>query len=244
MSRRTRRRLYVVGLAALLGAGSPAWGPPLLRSLPAFQVERVEVTGCRYVAPDEVVRRADLPPDASVWDDPTEWARRVREHPMVRGVTVQRSGWNALEFAVEEVEPAALVPTSTLRPVDASGRLLPLDPAEHALDLPVISAPVRVEGGAARGEAVERLLGVLRRLRGYDPGFVARVSELRVMEDGSVEVRLVEGSPVRQVLLPAGRPVEALRRVELALGEHRGRVRTADARFRGQVVLDRAGGAT
>lgn len=240
MSRRTRRRLYVVAFAALVGAGSPLWGPPLLRSLPAFRVERVEVVGTRHVPPDEVVRRADLAPRASVWDDPEKWTLRVEEHPLVRDVRVRRLGWSRLEFEVEEVEPVALVPTPTLRPVDERGRLLPLDAARQSLDLPVLPGPVEVDSGRIRGERVEDALAAVVALRRYDPGFVAQVSDLRVLPRRALEVRMVEAAPADRILLPASRLVPALRRVEVALGERGGSVGTVDARYRGQVVL-RAG---
>ena len=52
MTRQLRRRLVVVGVAAALGAASPAWGPRVLRTVPAFYVSGVEVTGARFVDAD------------------------------------------------------------------------------------------------------------------------------------------------------------------------------------------------
>lgn len=243
MTRRTRRRVYVVALAALVGAGSPVWGPPLLRSLPTFRVERVEVVGTRYLAPGVVARRADLPPDASVWDEPDRWRRRVESHPLVERARIRRSGLRTLEISVEEVEPVALAATPTLRPVSAGGLVLPLDPAEHGLDLPVLYAEIRAGVGERLEEDSARtLLRVLTRLRREEPGFAGRISTLRRLRGGGVEVRMVEGTHVRTVLLPADEPVRALRRVELALGEHDGEVATADARYRRQAVLEVNGG--
>lgn len=270
MTRRTRRRVYVVVLAALIGAGSPLWAPPLLQALPAFRVERVEVVGTRYLAPDEVAARADVPSDASVWDEPERWRRRVEAHPLVERARVRRSGFHTLEISVEEVEPVALAATSgTLRPVSGDGVLLPLDPARHGLDLPILlpggsagEAPGQEgaaagpdgEGGSSRGANesidVDRLQGaggrtlvrLLSRLREEEPDFVANISSLRVLAGGGIEVSMVEATHVGTVLLPSEDPARALRRVELALGEQEGAVARADARFRSQVVLERAGG--
>lgn len=227
----------MAGMAAVIGAGSPLWGPPLLRSLPAFQVERMEVVGTRYVAPDEVVERADVPAEASVWDDPGAWIRRVEAHPLVERVRVRRTGWHGLEFTVEEIEPVAFVATPSLRPVDGTGRLLPLDPARHDMDLPIVAAGAEVEGERVQGESALLLLEVLTRLEAYDPGFVANVSHLRPLDGGGVLVRMSDRTHADRILLPAADPVSALRRIELVLGEQGRRVATADARFRGQVVV-------
>lgn len=258
----------MVVLAALIGAGSPMWAPPLLQTLPTFRVERVEVVGTRFLAPDEVAARADVPGDASVWDEPDRWRQRVEEHPLVERARVRRSGFHTLEITVEEVEPVALAAASgTLRPVSADGVVLPLDPARHGLDLPILllggSAATSGTGDGADGsggggpdtgdgegidvdhlEGVEArtLVRVLSRLRDEEPGFVAKISSLRVLEDGGIEVSMVEATHAGTVLLPPEEPARALRRVELALGEQEGAVARADARFRNQVVLERAGG--
>lgn len=238
MSPRTRRRVYVVAVAAALGATVPLWGPPALARLPVFTVEEVGVVGTRYVPPDEVVRRAEVEPDASVWDDPGAWERRVEAHPLVREAAVSRAGFRRLEIQVREVEPVALVPGSGLVPVDAEGRALPLDPAEVDLDLPLLPGG-RVEEGEVAEDGGRDLLRVLVALRRHEPDFVRRVSSVARGEHGSVRVRLTEGQACELILLPRERPVEAFRRVESALGRHGDAdgVRAADARFDGQVVL-------
>lgn len=238
MTPRTRRRVYVMGVAALLGAAAPVWAPPVLAGLPFFAVEEVGVVGSRYVPPDEVVRRADVEPEASVWDDPDAWEARVRGHPLVREATVSRAGFDRLEIQVREVEPVALVPGSGLVPVDAEGRALPLDPTDVDLDLPVLPGG-RVEEGEIAEDAGRGLLRVLVALRRAEPDFVRNVSSVVRGEHGTVRVRLTEGQACEVVLLPPDRPVEAFRRVESALGRHEGpaSVEAADARFEGQVVL-------
>lgn len=254
MTRRTRRRVYVIALAALIGAGSPVWAPPLLRVMPAFRVEQVEVVGTRFLAPGQVAERADVPADASVWDEPDRWRSRVESHPLVERARVRRSGFHTLEITVEEVEPLALVASTgdggPLRPVSASGRLLPLDPAEHGLDLPILlvdgkggeRAAATSPGGRLEGPDARTMVRVLAELQRENPGFVGKISSLHTLAGGGVRARMVESTHARSVILPPEDPVRALRRVELALGEEGGPVRAADARFRGQVVVDRAGG--
>lgn len=247
MTRRTRRRIYAVGIAAAVGLGAPLWAPPLLSDVDLFRVEKVEVTGVRYVPPAEVLRRADVEEGASVWDDPSPWEARVREHPLVRDAEVLRAGIRRLEIRVREVEPVALVSTPELTPVDRRGRALPLDPARGGLDLPILAGEAAVEEGRVTGPEVRTLLEVLAALAEAEPGFVREASEFRLLPHGDVEVHMTGGRrTARRVLLPGDRPVRGLARIEMALGEHGGAgLAAADARFEGQVVLrkGRGGGA-
>lgn len=242
MNRRARRRLYVLAVAALAGVGAPTWAPPLLSGVPAFRVEEVEVVGARYVPPDEIARLAAVEEGASVWDDPGPWEARVREHPLVRDARIRRAGLHRVEIRVDEREPVALAAVPEVVPVSAEAAVLPLDPAESALDLPLVTGPGRVVEGRLRGGLAGELLEVLARLRRHDPGFVEQISELRPLRGGNVEILLRGGAPAGRILLPISDPLRALRRVELALARHgegrRGsRVAWADARFDGQVVL-------
>lgn len=245
MTRRTRRRLYAVAVAAVVGAGAPLWAPPLLSGVELFRVEKVEVTGVRYVPPGDVLRRADVEEGASVWDDPSPWEARVREHPLVREAEVLRTGIRHLEIRVQEVEPVALVSTPELTPVDARGRILPLDPARGGLDLPILEGDAEVEDGRVTGPDVVSLLEILVALDEAEPGFVREASEFRFLGHGGIEVFMTTGEgTARRILLPRERPVQGLARIEMALGEHGGtsELATADARFDGQVVLQRKGG--
>lgn len=245
MNRRTRRKAYVVAVAGLVGATAPLWAPPLLARVPAFRVQEVGVAGTRYVPAAEVMALADVDSTASVWDDPSAWERRVASHRLVREARVRRAGLHRLEIRVEEVEPVALVATPRLVPVDARGRALPLDPAEHELDLPVLAGAPRLEEGVVTGDTTRALLEVLGELRAAEPSFVAQASELAPAPGGAVVVHMVGSGACDRILLPREAPARALRRVEMALGEHadRGPVEEADARFEDQVVLRPEAGA-
>lgn len=239
MTRRTRRRLQVLLLAAALGGSAPVWAPPVLSRFSFFRVEEVGVVGTRYVAPAEVVERASVDSGASVWDDTGRWERRVAGHPLIRGARIRRAGLHRLEIHVREVEPVALVATPELVPVDRRGKVLPLDPVENRLDLPILGREARVEDGRVTSEDVLTLLGVLVRLRREEPGFVRQASQLTLLRGGDVRIYLSGSDPCEEILLPTTDPVESLRRVEMALSQHASEpaVRTADARFDGQVVL-------
>lgn len=232
--------------ASTLGAAAPLWAPPLLSTVPAFRVGRVEVMGARLLGEEEVRRLAALPPGASVWDDQGPVETRVAAHPLVEEARARRVGARTLRLRVREREPVALVATPRLVAVDREGRILPLAPARHALDLPILMPERRgselqaeLEGDRLTGAAERRLLELLARLGEHDPALVERISELRAVPGNGVELRLLEGSGAERLLLPLREPLDALRRVEAALAEA-ARTETpvtADARFRGMVVL-------
>lgn len=237
LTRRTRRRFFVLGVLAAAGALLPEWAPALLGSLPAFRVERVEVVGTRYVAPDEVVRLAAVDTAASVWDDPEPWEARLRTHPLIQEARVHRRGLRALEIRVVEDRPVALAATPTLVPVNAEGRALPLDPADVGLDLPLIVGRTSLEGGRVVGPEAPRLAALVGRLEEYDPGFTSLISQVDLLAGGDVEIRMLESAHCRRILLPGADPLLGLRRVEAALGAVGERAAVADARFAEQVVL-------
>lgn len=238
MNRRTRRRAYAVAVAAAIGLGAPWWGPPLLSGIDAFRVRSVTVTGARFVPESEVIGRADVPDTASVWDDPTGWEQRVEEDALVEEAEVVRTGMTGLEIRVREVEPVALVPTPELVPVDREGRLLPLDPARTGLDLPILDLEPSRGADRLEGADAGRLLDLLARLRAAEPGFVARASELRLLEGDGAEVFLTDGpAGCDRVRLPLERPLRALQRVGLVLSTRDSAVSMVDARFDGQVVV-------
>jgi len=238
MTRQTRRRLAVAGATAALGIGSPLWGPTVLRTVPAFRVSAIEVTGARFVAPDDVRDLAAIPPDASVWDDHAAAAARIESHPLIEEVHIRRKAFNRLTVEVLEVRPVALVATPVLEPVDGWGRVLPLDPAVHGLDLPILQGAV-VEANRVADEDSRRVLAVLARLDRLSGGFVQRVSEIRWSAGDSIELTLLEGSHAERIFLPLEGADIAFLRVEDAIAEcaDRGRVLSVDARFRSQVVV-------
>lgn len=238
MTRRIRRRLTVTGLSMVAGAASPLWGPPLLRTMPVFEVRDVAVSGSRFVDPDVVRTLAAIETDASVWDPPRDWEERVRAHPLVADAHIRRSGFRELTVELREVRPVAFVATPVLRPVDGDGTLVPIDPTRHALDLPILLG-AHIEGGRVHEEPSRRALSVVEQLQEVDSVFVGQVSEFQPAPGDVLVLRLLDGSHAERIILPLEESVQAFLRVEAALGEtqRRGSVLSADARFRGQVVI-------
>jgi cell division septal protein FtsQ len=245
VTRQTRRRLSVAVACALAGATTPLWGPRVLRSVPMFAVEAVEVRGARFVADADLRELAAIDPGASVWDDAAEWERRVESHPLVEEARLRRIGATRLALEVREVRPVALVATPLLVPVDAEGRALDLDPSRHALDLPILTA-AHIEGdpGRIREESARRALAALEEIRLVSPEFVLRISEIRSPDPESMELLLVEQSRIDRLLLPLDDAARAFRRATEAVraAESRTAVVAADARFSDRVVV-RTGGS-
>ena len=238
MTRRARRRLFVIGGSALVGATLPIWMPALFSSFPAFRVERVEVSGTVYVTPDEVVRLADVSPEASVWDDPAEWEARVAGHPMIIEARVRRNGMHGVEIRVVEERPVALVATPTLVAVNAEGRVLPLNPWERGVDLPIVRGEAELHADIVVSQAHRDIAGLLGRLGSYDAAFVDQISEIWWTDQGALEILMLPSAHAERIVLSAASPVQGLRRVELALNEAGDRrVELADARFEDRVVL-------
>lgn len=185
------RRLLVLMLTATAVAGAALGARrlrPALAGLEQFRVTAVELEGARYLTLEEAVEAAAVPPDASVWDDRTPWVEALRSHPLVSSARIRRRLPGTLVLVVEEREPVALVPTPTLEPVDVEGRVLPVDPLAHQMDLPLLRVDLRDL------PRVRLLTGELARLGSVDPAFLGGVSEVSADDGG--ELRAVWGVPM------------------------------------------------
>lgn len=233
----------VLALAVALAAAVSRI-PEALARVDAFRVRDLTLEGARFLTVEEVARTAEVPPDASVWDDSAPWEARLRRHPLVRDARIDRDLPETLVVRLEEVEPVALVPTPTLEPVDASGRLLPLDPARFHLDLPLIRPERSGEGSRPlTPDEVRGLARELGRLREVDPGFVARISQVGLTGRDHAEIELTDPR-VRLLFRPpltTRRLREGLRALSDAMGRRGpGAPRSVDLRYDDQVVVQLA----
>jgi cell division protein FtsQ len=228
-----RRRLRAAGivLTALALAASPWWGRAALSRLAFFRVRRVEIDGTRYVSPDEIVSRMRVDTTASVWDDVAPWEGRVRQHPSVRDVRIERRLPGTLVVKVTENLPVALVQAAGgLVPVDAAGKSLPVNPAAADVDLPVL---------ATRDLTALRVLG---EMRATAPALFARIGEVRRTARGELLFRFTDASPAafRDILASADVTAERLSDlvpVEQDLVRRQVRATEIDLRFRDQVIV-------
>jgi cell division septal protein FtsQ len=246
--------------------------PELLARVEAFRVDRVAVEGTRYLTEAEVEAALALSADASVWDDPAALETRVRENPLVRSAKVGRRFPSTLVVRVEEREPVALVANPTLEPVDAEGLVVPVDPAMHRLDLPLLRVPAAgrpdpdagrsrtesppsaslPERGAGRNPSVGSgfrpvrvLAAEVARLEAEEPSFVALLSEVVWSPKGEVAAQW--GDPVVTLYYRPPLTVARAREAMAALSDASARrpdrrVASVDLRYADQVVVRYAGG--
>jgi cell division protein FtsQ len=176
---RFRWRLALGGVALLLLAGSPLWGPLALRRLAFFRVRNVEVVGARYLAPNDVITRLRVDTTASVWDAIGPLERRVASHPQVRAVEIERKLPGTLVVRIDERLPVALIPSPRgFRAFDARGVPLPIDLAKTPIDAPIL---------ADRDTAALRLLSSLE---SEAPTVYDRVSDVRPVSGDELVIKL------------------------------------------------------
>lgn len=114
---------------------------------------RLAVQGATITTPEEIRRYAALPDSASLADlDLAAIGARIRRHPFVRSVELVRNPPDALEAAIEERTPIAVVITAEGGDlyVDRDGVILPHRTMTAGCDLPVItglSPDIRLEPG-------------------------------------------------------------------------------------------------
>jgi cell division protein FtsQ len=221
------------GLAVLIVVAGPWWAPIILRQLDFFRVRRVEIDGARYVSPDEIVSRLRIDTTASLFDDVGPLEKRVRQHPSVRDVRIERKLPGTLLVRITENLPVAFVQAASgLVAVDATGRSLPVDPATADVDLPVL---------AVRDTLTLRVLG---EVRDQLPALFARIGEVRRLPRGGsfyLLFRLTESPTNLAHDVLASDDVGADRLsdivpVEQDLARRKLRATELDLRFRDQVI--------
>lgn len=237
---RTGRRFATVALV-LAGAAGAVFGPRVLREVDLFTVRSVEVTGTRYMEPYSVVRAAGIDTASNLFDDADAWREGILALPLAVDVEVRRRLPGTLILDVVESEPVALATAGVLRPVDASGRVLPIEPAGAALDLPVV-AGVKVEGDTLSGLEGREALRALLTLRLEAPDLADRISQIEVGPDPGRTLRVLFRDDRAEALLPLDASRLHMKQLRLAYADlvARGelnRVRRIDLRFRDQVVV-------
>jgi len=231
--------VLVLALAVALG-GVVSRIPEALAEVEAFKVVEVRLRGARFLTVAEATRVLALSDQASVWDDTKVLEARVKEHPLVGGVTIHRRFPGTLLLQVVEREPVALFPNPMLEPVDESGKILPIDPAIHKLDLPIMAWTGDGGPGSLTPAGLRLLAGEISRLARGDPELHSAISDFALNSRGDVRAR-VSDPPVTLHFrpgLPSGRIQEGFRVLRDAQARfEEGPVVGLDLRFDDQVVV-------
>ena len=234
------RKLLRVTLWGLVAGGvalAADWLPDALAELEFFRARDYRVIGTRLLQEQQVLAAAAISPYASVFDDLTSIELRLERHPMIRRARVTAELPGTLVITIEERIPVGFVAGPVLEPVDRDGQVLPLDPVEHRLDLPLL---IRAGGRGALSPTQLRVLAMeVDRLAADDPTFLAAVSEMAIDERGDAT------AAVRGDLLLRFRPPLSNRRLRDGLAVLEDAVRrhpdktaaVLDLRFEDQVVV-------
>ncbi len=216
--------LAAVLIVWLLWLGAP-W---VFRRLDFFRIRRVEIAGLQYLAPAKVVDALALDSKASVFDDLSAAGRRVRALPGVVSAQVSRRLPGTLEVVVVEAVPVALAPRNGgLALLDASGKILPFDPAATAPDLPIATS------------ADQMVARVLASVQQHDPVLFARVrTAWRVRDDVVLDV---DGRQFWFSPAVTAEEIRAVMAVAQDLARQRRKYQELDGRFAGQVIVRQAG---
>jgi cell division septal protein FtsQ len=175
-------RVVVWGMVAGGVALAADWLPDALAELEFFRAREYRVAGARLLQEQQVLAVAAISPFVSVFDDLTSIEMRLEKHPLIRRARVTTELPRTMVVTIEERTPVGFVAGPVLEPVDRDGQVLPLDPVEHRLDLPVL---IREGGGAALSPSQLRILAMeVDRLAEDDPTFLAAVSEMAIDDRG------------------------------------------------------------
>ncbi len=221
-----------------------AWGTRAgARKMAFFRVRSVEIRGTRYLQPAEILARLQIDTLTSLWDDLEPLRQRVKRHPQVSDVRIERRPPGTVVVIVQENLPVALIQTASgLLPFDSLGRQLPIDPSRTNLDLPIVASTDPV------------LLKLVGAIRAAEPRVFARIEEAR--RSGRDEILLTlapraedaagaagsTATPRRKSLrvrVPLGLSVERLADifpVESDLARRQVHVGEIDLRYRDQVI--------
>lgn len=240
MRRDLRIIVATVAMAALWTGGSRV--AEAVSALDTFRVVEVEIAGLESLDRGEILALMDVTRHSSVWDDLGAWEDRLATHPLLKEARVRRRIPGTLMVDLVERRAVALAPTPVLEPVDAEGTLLPLDPAERRLDLPVLAVRELPAPGARLLPTRDRALAAeVARLMEADTAFLQRVSEVGWGEDRHTLVARW-GEPGVDFLLAPGASPGRLREGLAVLADALGRAqdeppRVIDLRYADQVVV-------
>lgn len=236
--RKAYRVVLGLGVVASVAAGILA-APRVLPALPGFEVRRVEISGTKLLAPQEVLRSAGIRDGQSVWESSEGWEAALERHPVVAEAAVSRRLPGTLRLVVQEKQPVAYVADGALTPVTAAGERLPVDPTRAVADLPIARGPEGMDGG----DVPPLLLSEAERLARMDPSLFAEVSEIRA-QDAEGSVFLLRHREA-DIVIPAGAQADRLVELRSVLADLDGRAEGLDAggvaridlRFADQVVV-------
>lgn len=242
MRRDVRIILVTLLLAGLWTGGSRV--AEAVSTLDTFRVTDVQISGLETLDRGQILALMDVTRETTVWGDLADWEDRLESHPLLKDARVRRRMPGTLVVELVERQPVALAPTPTLEPVDRDGTLLPLDPAERRMDLPILAMRELPAPGARLLPTRDRVLAAeVARLMEADTSFLQMVSEVSWGEARNTLVARWSEPPVDFLLAPGARGArlrEGIAVLADALGRDPEQVPAViDLRYADQVVVRR-----
>lgn len=207
-----------VALTAAALTALATLAPAVFRHMDAFRVRTVEVSGSKYMSPEAALAASGITDSASVFDDTGDWAERLRSERLIADANVRRRLPATLRIELVEALPVALVRTPELRPVDARGRLLPIDVAGQDIDVPVIMPSAEFGADSTADESTRHLIDALLQILAYDEHLGSAVSEIGRATGGGL--RLVLRDPAHSELLLPDPPADRTMQQVLLAFDH------------------------
>ncbi|MBI4546618.1 MAG: FtsQ-type POTRA domain-containing protein [Ignavibacteriae bacterium] len=209
-----------------------------------LKVQRVIVEGSSIIPTHEIVKLANVKPQASM-DNLDLFAIRqhIRKQPFINSVALNRRYPDALCVKITERNPIAAINTGELQYVDGKGVLLPHSPSQAKFDLPLVSGVHRIEsaevGALLINKDIFEAIELLTIAQAIDSSLYHLISEVN-MNDGG-DIILYAGDSGNPIFFGRGHTEKKLltlyefwkNYITSATSEN---VRYIDLRFEGQVV--------
>ena len=158
----------------------------------ALHVRRVEVSGADHLHRPQVVRIAGISNATNaLWLDEGAAERRLEAEPWVEDADVRVTFPLTVEIDVRERSPVAVVRGELTSLMAADGTALGSGAVPRGLPVIELGAVGSVEGVRPSPVGAARVLGAMT------PALRAQVARVRVLLDGTLELRLRDGPTVR-----------------------------------------------
>ncbi len=219
---RTRAVGAVAGLALLTAVTAPLW----LAELPFFGIRQVELSGARFLDPEQVLVVLEFDEEESLFSNLSEAELRLEAMPGVVEARVGRKLPATVTVDIVEEIPIALASgPDGFVVLDSRARVLPYDPVGAQIDLPIVARPD------------DRLVRTLARIRNAHSDLYSRIDAIRFGDDESLVLEL----PDHVVVLSVDASVVVFQRVAAVqrhLVEKTGRISgELDARYSNWIIV-------
>lgn len=200
--------LAVVAGLGILGLSIGTGAMRYVMNEDRFVVAEIEVTGAKALLENDILSRAMIKKNVPILDlDLAVIADRIRDHPRIADVVVERHLPRKIVIAITERTPIGLVQKNgAIEGIDASGRFIPLIPAREDVKGPIMTGEVK-----ERSDLVLEALAVIELLR---PDLISRISEIRI--DPTAGITLLTTETVTVIRLGRGEMSDKIERLRAA----------------------------